>query len=38
MTPSLANFFWGLLYGAVVVGGILAAVIFVSQQDKISRS
>ena len=39
MTPSLLNFFYSLLAGAlvVVVPAIIALVIF-SQRDKIQRS
>ncbi len=37
MTPSLANFFWSLLWGAGVLGLIAVGAIFVSQKDKIQR-
>ncbi|MEC4803039.1 MAG: photosystem II reaction center X protein [Jaaginema sp. PMC 1079.18] len=39
MTPSLANFFWSLLAGAMVV--VIPATVFlivISQTDKIQRS
>ncbi|MBP0000284.1 MAG: photosystem II reaction center X protein [Cyanobacteria bacterium SID2] len=39
MTPSLMNFFYSLLAGLVVVViPATVALIFLSQQDKISRS
>ncbi len=37
MTPSLANFLFSILAGAVVLGLILGAVILVSQRDKVRR-
>ncbi len=38
MTPTLVNFFISLIAGAIVVGGIFGAMIFISQNDKIQRS
>ena len=39
MTPSLVNFFYSLLAGAlIVVVPVVVGLIFVSQQDKIKRS
>lgn len=39
MTPSLMNFFYSLLAGAVVVVvPAIAFLIFISQRDKIQRS
>ncbi|MEM9213087.1 MAG: photosystem II reaction center X protein [Cyanobacteria bacterium P01_F01_bin.150] len=38
MTPSLANFFYSLLAGAlIVVIPVTIALIFISQADKIRR-
>ncbi len=38
MTPSLANFFYSLLAGAVIVViPVAVALIFISQSDKIQR-
>lgn len=39
MTPSLANFFYSLLAGAVIVViPVTVALIFISQRDKITRN
>lgn len=39
MTPSLANFFYSLLAGAVIVViPVTIGLIFISQRDKITRS
>jgi photosystem II PsbX protein len=38
MTPSLANFFWSLFWGAaIVVIPVTVGLIFISQSDKIKR-
>ncbi|MEM9447449.1 MAG: photosystem II reaction center X protein [Cyanobacteria bacterium P01_E01_bin.6] len=38
MTPSLANFFFSLLAGAVIVViPVVVGLIFISQSDKIQR-
>ena len=38
MTPSLANFFFSLLAGAVIVViPVVVGLIFISQNDKIQR-
>ncbi len=37
MTPTLVNFFYSLLAGAVVVGAIFGGLLFISQKDKIER-
>ncbi|MFB2980699.1 photosystem II reaction center protein PsbX [Microseira sp. BLCC-F43] len=39
MTPSLANFFYSLLAGLVVVViPVVVGLVFISQKDKIQRS
>ncbi|MGB7445229.1 MAG: photosystem II reaction center X protein [Coleofasciculaceae cyanobacterium] len=39
MTPSLANLFWSLFWGAVIVViPVTVGLIFISQKDKIQRS
>ncbi|MBK4730372.1 photosystem II reaction center X protein [Oxynema sp. CENA135] len=37
MTPSLANLFWSLFWGALVLGAIFGGLFFISQKDKIQR-
>ena len=37
MTPSLSNFIFSLVAGAVVLLGILAAIAIVSTNDRILR-
>jgi photosystem II PsbX protein len=38
MTPTLANFFWSLLWGTlIVVIPVTVGLIFISQKDKIQR-
>ncbi len=39
MTPSLANFLWSLVWGAVIVViPVVVGLVFISQRDKIQRS
>lgn len=39
MTPSLANFFYSLLAGVVIVViPVVVGLVFISQKDKIQRS
>ena len=38
LTPSLTNFFWSLMWGTLVIGGIVGGMAFLSQNDKITRS
>ncbi|MGJ3253312.1 MAG: photosystem II reaction center protein PsbX [Elainellaceae cyanobacterium] len=39
MTPSLANFFYSLLAGAVIVViPVIVGLVFISQKDKVKRS
>ncbi|MBC6419305.1 MAG: photosystem II reaction center X protein [Prochloron sp. SP5CPC1] len=39
MTPSLANFFYSLLAGLVIVViPVVVGLIFISQKDKIQRN
>ncbi|GET37542.1 photosystem II reaction center X protein [Microseira wollei] len=39
MTPSLANFFYSLLAGLVIVViPVVVGLVFISQKDKIQRS
>jgi hypothetical protein len=37
MTPSLVGFFYSLVFGAVVLGGLGGFFLFASQKDPISR-
>ncbi len=37
MTPSLANFFYSLLFGLVLVGIGTVVLVFISQKDKVQR-
>jgi photosystem II PsbX protein len=38
MTPSLANFFWSLFWGGIIVViPVTVGLVFISQQDKIKR-
>lgn len=37
MTPSLSSFIFSLFAGAVVLGGIIAALAIVSSNDRILR-
>ncbi|MBD2578859.1 photosystem II reaction center X protein [Oscillatoria sp. FACHB-1406] len=38
MTPSLANLFWSLFWGTVIVVlPVIAGLVFISQKDKIQR-
>jgi hypothetical protein len=37
MTPSLSNFIFSLLAGAVVLGAIVLALVIVSTNDRIAR-
>ena len=37
MTPSLSSFIFSLFAGAIVIGGILGAIAFVSNQDRVAR-
>jgi hypothetical protein len=37
MTPSLSNFLFSLVAGAVVLIAIYGGALFVSQQDKVRR-
>lgn len=39
MTPSLANFFYSLLAGTIIVViPIIVGLVFISQKDKVKRS
>lgn len=39
MTPSLVNFFYSLLAGAVIIViPVVVGLVFISQKDKIQRS
>lgn len=38
MTPSLANLFWSLFWGTVIVVlPVITGLVFISQKDKIQR-
>jgi|GEM_PF-1230690 len=37
MTTSLTGFFWGLSFGAIVLGLIAISLVVVSQKDKVVR-
>lgn len=38
ITPSLGGFFWSLLFGFIVIGGIIGGMVVLSQTDQITRS